>query len=338
MAKIRILNKKDIKKVINLKDIIDATEKAYVQKATGDAEVWPMVFHEFDPGHADLDIKSGNLNQAGIYGLKVVSFFDSNENKNLPVLTGTSMIFDIKTGQPKAVLNAGPITDYRTGAAGAIGAKYLARENSENLLMVGCGALAPYLIAATLLTMPKIEKITLVNPRNPANAEERLETIRERVNELLYESGVAAFFDMKAESDTEKAVAEADVILTATPSYEPMIKKEWVKPGTHFSCVGSDMSGKQEIDENIMAGALVFGDDLQQCKNVGECEKAFKAGILTELRAEIGDVISGKIAGRLSDEDITVFDSTGIALQDLVSAACILTEAEKLGLGTTADL
>ena len=110
-----------------------------------------------------------------------------------------------------------------------------------------------------------------------------------------------------------------------------------IKPGTHISCVGADMSGKQEIDEQILADARVFGDDAQQCFSVGECESAYKAGLLNRI-TEIGEVIAGAATGRMSDEEITVFDSTGIALQDLASAAVILKKAEKQNMGTVVEL
>ena len=167
MSAIRILSAANVKELFTLPMAIAAVEKAYLQKHTGQGGVWPLVFHEFDPGHADLDIKSGNLDAEGIFGLKLVSWFGANPEKGLPALYGTSLVCDLATGQPKALLNAGPVTDLRTGAAGAIGAKYLARKDSKALVMVGCGELSPYLIAATLLALPQLETVTVVNPRHP---------------------------------------------------------------------------------------------------------------------------------------------------------------------------
>lgn len=338
MGKIRVLSGEDIEKVFNLNMALEAVEKAYVQKHTGSGQVWPMVFHEFEPGKADLDIKSGNLNEEDIFGLKVVSWYGANPSKGLPALFGTSLIFDLKTGEPKAVLNAGPITAYRTGAAGAIGAKYLARKDSKNLVVVGCGEIAAYLTAATLIVMPQLETVTVVNPWKPELAEECLAEMTAKVDELLKESSVERKAGIASSLQTEEAVKAADIILTATPSYEPLVKAEWVKPGTHFSCVGADLTGKQEIESAIFAGARVFGDDTAQCFNVGECEKPHKEGILKELNGEIGAVIAKAAEGRTSDEDITIFDSTGIALQDLASAAVVLREAEAQNYGVEAEL
>ena len=338
MSSLRIINAADVKALFTLPMAIEAVERAYLQKHTKQGGVWPLVFHEFDPGHADLDIKSGNLDAEGIFGLKLVSWFGSNPDKGLPALYGTSLICDLATGTPKALLNAGPITDLRTGAAGAIGAKYLARKDSRELVMVGCGELSPYLIAAGLLALPQLQRVTLVNPHAPEKAAQKLSTIGEKVRALLAASGVTSQATLQAQADVEQAVRQADVIFTATPSRKAMIRRQWVKPGTHISCVGADMSGKQEIDEAILADARVFGDDAAQCFSVGECETAARQGLLTALCAEIGAVIAGEAVGRTDEKEITVFDSTGIALQDLASAAVILRKAEAEDVGLVTEL
>lgn len=338
MSAIRILSAANVKELFTLPMAIEAVEKAYLQKHTGQGGVWPLVFHEFDPGRADLDIKSGNLDDEGIFGLKLVSWFGDNPDKGLPALFGTSLICDLATGEPKALLNAGPVTDLRTGVAGAIGAKYLARKDSRALVMVGCGELSPYLIAATLLALPQLETVTIVNPRHPEKAQQKLTAIREKVDALLSAAAESRSYCLEAAADTEQAVRQADVILTATQSRGPLIRREWLKPGTHISCVGADMSGKQEIDENILADARVFGDDAAQCFSVGECETAARVGLLWSLHGELGAVIAGDVPGRTNDEQITVFDSTGIALQDLASAAVILQKAEERQIGTVTGL
>ncbi len=315
MSRIRVIAADDVKTLFTLPMALEAVERAYLQKHTKQGSVWPLVFHEFDPGHADLDIKSGNLDAEGIFGLKLVSWFGANPHKGLPALYGTSLICDLATGTPKALLNAGPVTDLRTGAAAAIGAKHLARKDSRRLLMVGCGELAPYLIAATLLAMPQLQQVTLVNPHHPEKAAEKLDAIAQKVRGLLAAAGVDCAAQLQAQTDVEQAVRQADVILTATPSRAPMICREWVKPGTHISCVGADMSGKQELDPRILADACVFGDDIAQCLSVGECETAAKQGLLPSLAGEIGAVIAGELPGRTDETQITVFDSTGIALK-----------------------
>ena len=204
--------------------------------------------------------------------------------------------------------------------------------------MVGCGAQSPYMVAAALYVLPGIERVTLVNPHNPARAAARLPGMADKVAALLAGCGVKREYTFVSSEDTESAVRGSDVILTATPAREPMIRSAWVQPGTHFSCIGADMSGKQELDTDILRAARVFGDDAGQCFAVGECEIPHREGALDALAAEIGDVILGKAAGRVSPSDVTVFDSTGIALQDLASGAVILDRACELGEGIVVEL
>jgi len=339
------LSHKDTEKLLDMKTVIEKVETAYKLKASKNAALWPLIFHEFEPGKADMDIKSGYLTDANIFGLKLVSWYGENSNKNISQLIGTVMVFDIHTGSPKAILSAEHITCMRTGAAGAIGVKYLAKNDSKTLMMVGTGNQAAYQIAATLMVMPKIEKVYLYNSVNQNDAERFKDTITERLNteflnytDDIIVNEIKEKFNVTFEvvTDIEKSTGESDIIITATPSRKAMIKKEWVKPGTHFSCVGSDMSGKQEIDEQLFSDARIFTDDITQSISVGESEKAVKTGIISsdDIISEIGQVINKTVNGRLTDNDITIFDSTGIALQDLITANYAITRAKEMDIGT----
>lgn len=340
MSKLIVLSDAEMENVLDEKSVIEAVEGAYRQKSAKKATVWPLVFYEFDPGHADMDIKSGCLEDDGIYGLKLVSWFGANGEKGLPDLFGTTLVFDIHTGMPKALVNAGYITKMRTGAAGAIGAKYLARPDSKELFVVGMGAMVPYQIAATLIAVPGIGRVTMIEPMMPEQSQELTGKITETVNHIMEGSGYVNTAVMEGTADMEAAVRRSDIIITMTPSRKPMIRREWVKPGTHFSCVGSDMSGKQEIESGIFADARVFVDDKPQAVKVGECEIPIKEGVFAEehIAGEIGDLILGNVAGRRDDTEITIFDSTGIALQDLTVAALALRRAEEKNMGVAVEL
>ncbi len=338
MSTIRIIGQEDIKKIFTVTAALRAVESAYAGKSAGTGSVWPMVFHEFDPGHADLDIKSGDLASAGVYGLKVVSWYDSNAEKALPALFGTSLLFDLATGKPKALLNAGPITALRTGAAAAVGAKYLARKDAKTLTIVGCGELCPYLAAAALAAIPSIHTVYLTNPHRPEKAAERLAAVTEATDALLQACAHTRTATIAAAADTAAAVSAGDIVFTATCSRTPVVKSAWVKPGTHLSCIGADLPGKQEVESAVLSGAVVYGDDTAQCFAAGECELPHKDGVLPALAGEIGELILGNKAGRTSETEITVFDSTGIALQDIASAAIILKACEKQNLGTVCEI
>jgi len=351
MFPFRVLNRETVEEILDMASVIETVEKAYTLKATGEASLFPLVFHEFERGKADMDIKSGHLAGANIFGLKLVSWFGANSEKGLPQLIGVVMVLDSSTGVPKGILSGEPVTCMRTGAAGGIGAKYLARKDSQHLLMVGSGHQAPFQIMAVLSTMEHIRKVTIYN----ANSFERADRFAKTIKEKLMEKFVSRYQDqpdyyrMMAErceiefvatDDLEAATRTADIIITATPSRAPLIRKEWVRPGTHITCIGADMEGKQEIDENLFAGAKVYVDDVNQAVHVGELEIPIKKGVFRqeEILGEIGQLILGQIPGRTSEEEITIFDSTGIALQDLLTAEHVLKTAEKRGLGSVVDL
>lgn len=337
MFKVKVINQKVLKEVLTMESVLQAIRKVYVLKEEKKTELFQMVFNEFDPGVADMDIKSGYLKEEDIFGLKLVSWFSENKNKNLPLLIGTTMIFDSNTGVPLAILNADYITGMRTGAAGAIGAEYLAKKSSDSLLMIGTGHIALFEIAATLTALKNIKIVRIYNPNSVLKSTEYSNTIADTLKEQF---NISKKIDFIPVDNLEEAVSNSDIIITATPSRVPLIKKEWVKPGTHISCIGSDMEGKQEIDENLFKNSIVVVDDINQAISVGETEIPIKKGILTpeDIYSEMGAIIKGTKVGRTSDEDITIFDSTGIAIQDLITSKLALDIANEKQLGITIDL
>lgn len=338
MINMKVLKMEETKQVLKMQDVISTIEEVYRAQSAGDAAIWPLITEVFEEDKAEMDIKSGWLKTAGIYGLKSVSWFEDNDKAGLPALMGTILIFDAKTGAPLGIVDGSHITGIRTGAAGAIGAKLLARKDAKNLLIVGAGHVATFQAAATLLSFPQLEKVMIYDGLDFGNAQRFAGGLRDTLKKDFAMEDVKASFE--AVEDIAKATAESDIIITVTPSREPIIKKEWVKPGTHFSCIGSDMSGKEEIDPEIFAGAKVFVDDIKQCIEVGEIEIPIKKGILKEedITGIIGDVITGKASGRDSDDQITVFDATGTALLDLLTGMLALKEADKAGLGQAIEL
>ena len=326
MHKIFVLSEEDTRQLLELEEVIEAIENVYKEKSSGSGKVFPLVFHEFEKGVADMDIKSGTLDKMGVYGLKLVSWFGNNPSKGLPSLSGIVMLFDSSTGLPIGTISAEHMTGMRTGAAGAIGAKYLARNNSEVMLMVGSGHQASYQIRAMQTVIKGLKKVFVYDPIN-------FESAKGFISKFEYKLDSIEYIPVQ---DLETSVANSDIIVTATPSKKPLIMKEWVKAGTHFSCMGSDMSGKQEIDENILKSAKLFTDDILQSVSVGEFEVGINNGTITkeDIICEIGDVLNGEYDGRTSDNDITVFDSTGIGLQDIAAGYIAIQKAKKINIGT----
>lgn len=327
-----VLTREEVKKVIDLKETIDAVRNVYKLKSKGMAVIWPLVNYEFVDEHAAMDIRSGYIKGEQLHGLKMLNNFPENREKGLPPFNGIMMVYDSNTGMPIGIMDASYVTCMRTGAAGALGVDLLARKDARVMTVLGAGKQAPFQIAATLTLRPEIEKVYIVDPLSM----EAAERFAEGITDLL-----KADFDMDASrvefaaSGAEEAVRNSDAIITVTPSRKPIIMKEWVKPGTHFSCLGSDMETKQEIESSISAEARIFTDDKAQCIRVGEIEIPIKEGVIKEddIAGEIGDVIAGSIPGRTDDEQITLFDATGLYILDLVTAKTAIMRAKETGIG-----
>ena len=351
MNKIRVINKAIIENHLTMVDAIEAVKHAYILNSSKEITLFDTVFYEFEENKADMDIKSGTIDKAGIFGFKLMSWFGDNESKGLDTLMGNIMLYDRQTGAPIALLDGTSITGMRTGAAGGIGSHYLARHNSQKMLMIGTGNQAPYQIASHLILMDQINEIMVYNPRSYKKAEDFCRNIKS----TLYTSFLDQFnhdpqvyhqlvkkYDVTFTpvEKLDESVYSADIIVTATPSKKPLIKKDWLRLGTHLTCIGADMPGKQEIDENIFAISRVFVDDIDKTSKTGEMEMAIQLGTFKkeDIVGEIGEVILGKKLGRTSDEDITIFDATGLAAQDMLSAKLLYDKAEKHNIGVTIEL
>lgn len=340
MAELRVLSANDIAQVFTVSDALTAVEEAYRQKAQGHGTAWPMVYAAFKPGVSDMDIRSGHLSESGLFGLKLTAWFSQNPSKGLPEIYGTTLICDDSTGAPLGLLNASAITGLRTGAAGALGVKWLARKDARNLLVAGAGHMATYEIAATLAACPNITRVELWDPRSQEAPVSRARAMEPQVAALLDAAGIQRSYELVAVADGEEACGHADAIITVTPATTPIICAGWVRPGTHLSCVGADMEGKQEVASAIHAAACLFVDDRDQSVASGELEIPVKEGAITakNIVAELGEVIAGLAEGRTSDEQITLFDTSGIAVQDLASSKVAFDRAAEAGLGAVVSL
>jgi len=350
MFDVTVLGAQQVEALLDMPMALEAVEQAYRLKSTGRGGLFPVVTHVFEEGVADLDIKSGELSGGGIFGLKLVSWFGGNPQRQLPALIGTILVFDSETGAPTGLISASQITGMRTGAASAIGSKYLARPDSRTLLLVGCGAQAPFQVMAHLEVFSGLERVLVYNPLAFDNARSFCEEIpgvlqrrfidRIEAPQRRAELQQRAAIPFQPVESLPAALQQADIVITITPSRKPIIESGWVRPGTHLSCMGADMAGKQETEAELLPRCRVYADDITQSMEIGECEQAVSRGLLTREAycGEIGQVIAGIKPGRQSGQDITLFDSTGIALQDLSTASALLQLAKKRGVGTTIAL
>lgn len=336
---IKVLGRKVLEEVLEMPEVIDVVKSAYREKSEGNTVAWPLVEHHFPERNAVTDIRSGGVfGEVNLHGLKMLNSFPLNANEGLPTFTGIMMVFDSTNGIPLGVMDASYITSMRTGAAGAIGAQALARPDSEVLFMLGAGKQSIFQIAAVLICMPKIKKVYIADTLDFQNADKFSSLCHERLkNDFGIERPDVEFI---AASDIAEALSESDVVITITPSRAPVIKKEWIKPGTHLSCIGADMIGKEEIDPEIFRGARIYADDINQCINVGEMEIPIKTGVISkaDITGELGDVLTGKIEGRRKFDEITIFDATGLAILDLITAKKAIELSEEKHSGTVAEI
>jgi ornithine cyclodeaminase/alanine dehydrogenase-like protein (mu-crystallin family) len=290
-----------------------AIREALVAAASGQSGVFPAVLgRSCDPGNT-FSVKSGWSNE--LTGVKVGSFWSGNPARGLPRHNSTIVLLDQETGRLRAVIEAGQVNAYRTAASDAVAADLLARKKARVLAVFGAGNQALFEVAALARIRP-IDTVLVVARPSPR---------RDAFVATITGNGLTAH-----PVSASDAVRGADIVVCATPSREALFQDEWVKPGTHVVSMGSDAPGKHELPVALLQRARLFCDLPSQSVQIGDFQhvhEAIEAGRL-EL-TQIGDVIEGRAPGRLSDEEITVYDSSGISLQDLYIAEALIREQAK---------
>lgn len=306
-----------------MKDVITSVEEGYKAYCSGQVIQPEIVSIELPESCGEMDIKAGYSQSTELISVKCASgFYHNQRTVNLPNSMSTVLLFDGNTGFPLCVMNGGPITAYRTGAAGAVSAGLLARKDCNDIAVIGTGEQARMQIRAIKEIMD-FQKI-----RVWGRAEEQMS---------FYKADMEAELPCIVEpcGTPEEAVRDAAVIITTTPSKSPVIKREWVHPGAHIIAVGADMEGKQELDPLLFVGAKIVVDNMSQCVTRGETQNPLKQGLIsqTDIHCEIGEILLGRKSGRENDSEITIFDTTGMAVQDNVTAVKIYREALARKLG-----
>lgn len=312
--KTRLLTATDIAKIIDMPNVLAAVEAAFREYGLGTAVMPPKLYLDLKQYHGDLRAMPAYVEQTA--GLKWVSVYPDNPGKGLPTVMAMLILNDPETGFPLAIMDATQITSYRTGAAGGVAAKYLARKDSKILGLIGAGAQAKTQLLA-LLNSFEFSKIYVWSLR-----EEDIQGFK------------VSFPDLPIEPASLETAAGGDIVCTTTPSREFIIKREWVKEGAHINAIGADAPGKQELDPRILADAKVVVDDIAQAKHSGEINVAIKRGLfaVVDIYATLGEIVTGAKRGRIGNE-ITVFDSTGLAIQDIATARMLLETAKAEGIG-----
>ena len=281
--------------------VIRAMEEGFIAYSRDEAVVPPVGHLEFTEPPGDCHIKYGYIRGDDTFTIKAATGFYRNPEIGLPSSNGMMVVFSARTGEPLAVLqDEGYLTDYRTAAAGAVAAKHLAPPNVEYIGMVGAGTQA-HLQLELVKEVTDCRRVLLW-----ARSAERARAFRE--------DG----FEIAVAESMRELCARCRLIVTTTPSRQPLVLAEDVKPGTHITAVGADGAGKQEIDARVFAGALCVVDSRVQCSQFGDSSHALKAGVIgAEDLVEIGELLQNPNLGRRDAEQVTIADLTGVAVQDI---------------------
>ncbi len=323
---ILIANEAELRKAVGLDlETIDIVENAFAALATGEVVMPPILSMEIPQVHGEVDVKTAYIPGFDGFAIKVSPGFFDNPKIGLPSLNGLMILFSAATGLVQALfLDNGYLTDIRTAAAGAVAARHMAPETVETAGVMGTGVQARLQIEAAHLVRPFRE--VLVWGRDAAKAEACAASIAAKL-------GIEA----RAETDPAKLVAKSQLVVTTTPSREPVLKAEWLHPGLHVTAMGSDQGGKNEIDPAALAAADAYVcDRVSQCEKLGELRSAIEAGLWDKgTPAELGAAVSGAVTARKGADDITICDLTGTGAQDTAIATHALAACLAAGVGTT---
>lgn len=318
-----LLKKHEVATLLGIDECIAAVERVF--KLQGEGKTTPpgvLGIHTRDGG---FHIKAGLLELDRTYfAAKTNANFPHNVKRfGLPLIQGVIVLCDGENGYPLALMDSIEITIQRTGAATAVAAKYLARSDSKIAVICGCGNQGRISLQA-LTRVISIEKVFAYDS-DEAQAQRFAVELADELQ-----------IDVKAVNDLESSVRQCDVCITCTPAKQHFLKRDFVSPGTFIAAVGADNPEKQELDPSLMRGNKIVVDLIGQCAEIGELHHALDASVVVEadVHAELGEVVAGVKPGRTSSEEIIIFDSTGMALQDVVAAATVYEKALRLGCGT----
>lgn len=309
-----IVSESEVESLLTMAECIEVMERVLASLARG--EMHQPLRNAIRPEGAlgILGLMPSYSQSPPLFGLKEVCVFPGNPARGLDTHLGAVLLHSGETGELLAVMNASAITAIRTAAVSAVATKLLAREEAKNLAIIGAGVQA----RSHLEAIPLVRKIDRVRvySRTRSHAEQ---------------------LDAEVADSVEEAVRDADIIVTTTSSKEPVLRREWIRPGTHINAVGSSIASAREIDSATMAASTLFVDRRESTVNEsGDYLFALREGAIGEkhIRAEIGDLLIGKAAGRTSPTEVTLFKSLGLGVEDLASAAFILEKAKRDGGGT----
>lgn len=325
MSDIVVVTESELRKSIGLDEAsLSCVEDCFAALARGGVVMPPILRLDIAEHQGEVDVKTAYVPGLESFAIKISPGFFDNPKLGLPSLNGLMVLFDAKTGLVKALLlDNGYLTAIRTAAAGAVAARHLSREDAKTVTILGTGAQARLQLKALTLVRP-IEKICYWG----ADADKAEKT----AGEMAAETGL----EVLAMADPAQAVADADIIVTATAATRPILKWEWLKKGQHITAMGSDAEHKNELDPGIIKEADSYvADSLSQTARLGELHHAIEAGLVSSRKsfAELGEVIVKEASARVLASDITVADLTGTGVQDTAIATLAYSRIASQSLG-----
>ena len=305
-----LLGRREVEELLGMSEVLKVVEDAFKLKAKGKTIMPPKIYLDLSEYHGDFRAMPAYID--GSAGMKLVSVYPNNRKYNLPTVMGMIVLCDPNTGYPLAIMDGTYITGMRTGAAGGIAVKYLARKDSSVIGMIGTGRQAEAQLLAISKVLPEIKEVKTFS---------RPEETSQRFAEKM-----AAKLNLNIRPvETAEAAAEADIVVTATYATGPVVRKQHIRPGTHLNAIGADAQGKQELEPDLLVIAKIIIDDIEQASHSGEINVPLSQGQLKveDIYCTLGEVAAGMKRGRENDEEITIFDSTGLAIQDVVCAKLV---------------
>jgi ornithine cyclodeaminase len=324
-----VLTETELRQCIGIdQEALEAVQQAFTWLAD-DKVIMPPIMHiEVAESNGDVNIKSAFVKGLDSFAVKMGSGFFNNHQLGLPSSSAMMVLLSAKTGFCQALLlDNGYLTDVRTGLAGAVAAKFLAPEVVDTVGVIGTGAQARYQIKSLKLVRD-FQRLLVIGRTS------------ERTSAYIDEMRSALGIDVTAVENVEQLVRESQIVVSTTPSREALIEAEWLHPGLHITAMGSDLAGKQELAADVLGSVDVLACDRKaQCFSMGELQHGLGTGIISEESEiyELGELTSGRIAGRRSPEDITVCDLTGTGVQDTAIALVAYRKAIQSGLGSKID-
>lgn len=317
-----VLTGAEILQVLDMDLALRAAREAFRAYGEGRVNMPPKAYLTLSQGDFRAMYGEIFLPEGHVCGLKWVNVHPGNPLRGLPTVMAKILLNDPETGVEWADMDGTYITNYRTGAAGGVAVEVLARPDASRLGVIGAGEQARTQIAAVVKVRP-IQEIIICD------------CALHRARALLEETTRKYPVKVRLAKDPRETALASDILVTATPSLEPLVRRDWVRPGTHINAIGADAAGKQELDPAILREARIVVDDWAQASHSGEINVPLAKGEITPdmVYASLGEVVAGKKPGRQSDEEITVFDSTGLVIQDLALGWAVYLRAREQGLG-----